>query len=377
MSDRPPQVPDPYAKYFRDPPAAAPASPPDDMSPYEAYLRGEQPPAGQNRAMPSTSARPAGTAAATAAPPAPVRLPAPKRKRPLWRRIVRWVAVLLAILLGYAIFLLGYLVANINKIDAMPAEQIRNTSGAVTLIVGSDERSSDPGGGGRTDTIMLLVDPLFGAPTLMSVPRDSWVSIPGRGNGKINSAFAIGGPPLLIETVEENTGLHVDHYMEIGFEGVVWITDAVGGLRLCIDFDVDDPNSGLDMDAGCSVLEGQQALAFIRMRYSDPKGDLGRIQRQQQYISSLITTVMKPQVFLNPVKMVRVVRAAADALTVDKNTGVVNLMRFGLGMAQVGRGSGELTTVPISNPSAWRGGQSVVLWDDGAAEQLFESLGAR
>jgi LCP family protein required for cell wall assembly len=305
-----------------------------------------------------------------------LRLTKPKRKRPLWRRIMRWIALLLAILLGYGVFLLVYLVANINKVDAMPADQIGNTPGAVTLIVGSDERTNDPTSGSRTDTIMLMVDPLFGAPTLVSIPRDSWVEIPGEGNGKINSAFSIGGPQLLIETIELNTGLHVDHYMEIGFEGVVWLADAVGGVRLCIDFDVDDANSGLVMQAGCSVLEGQQALAFVRMRYSDPEGDLGRIARQQQYIESLVKTVLQPQVFLNPFTMVDVMGAAADALTVDEDTGVFNLTRFGWGVMQIGRGAGSLTTVPVADTSAWRGGQSVVLWDDAAAEQLFDSLGA-
>jgi LCP family protein required for cell wall assembly len=223
---------------------------------------------------------------------------------------------------------------------------------------------------------MLMVDPLFGAPTLVSIPRDSWVEIPGQGNGKINSAFSIGGPPLLIETIELNTGLHVDHYMEIGFEGVVWLADAVGGVELCIDFDVNGANSGLVMQAGCSVLEGQQALAFVRMRYSDPTGDLGRIERQQQYIESLVKTVLQPKVFLNPFTMVDVMGTAADALTVDQDTGVFDLTRFGWGVMQIGRGAGEVTTVPVADSSGWRGGQSVVLWDDAAAQQLFDSLGA-
>lgn len=375
MDKQPPSGPDPYDHLFRpDARPSEPASPKDDISRYEDLFRDEPRSARDNRPM-RQAPEPRG--AATAAPERPPAARPPSRKRPLWRRLVRLIALLLVLLIGYVVFLLGYLVANINRVDAMPADRVGNTRGAVTLIVGSDERSSAPDAGGRTDTIMLLVDPLFGRPTLVSVPRDSWVDIPGRGKGKINAAFALGGPQLLIETIEQSTGLRVDHYVEVGFEGVVWITDSLGGLNLCIDYDVDDPNSGLVMEAGCSKLDGLQALAYVRMRYADPKGDLGRIARQQQYISSLIKTVLRPQVFLNPFTMMSVVKSASAALTVDKGTGVFNLARFGFAMVQVGSGSGEVTTVPVANPAAWKGGQSVVLWDDAAAEELFRSLGAR
>jgi LCP family protein required for cell wall assembly len=195
--------------------------------------------------------------------------------------------------------------------------------------------------------------------------------------GKINASYAFGGPSLLIETIEQNTGLHVDHYVEIGFEGIVWLTDAVGGVELCIDYDVNDELSGLVMNAGCSVLEGQQALAFCRMRYSDPDGDLGRIERQQQWISSWVSTVLQPQNLLNPFVMVDVMDAAARALTVDEDTGAFNLGRMGWSMMQIARGTGDLTTVPVADPAYFVNGQAAVLWDDAAAQELFRSLGAR
>ena len=380
MAGDPPATPDGFEDFFRDPKPSADLPSQDDMAKYEAMLRRDPRRVPHNQSVHSSQAMGPRQAAPAIAPPPggqePARLPAPKRKKPLWRRILRWLFILLAVLLAYAVGLLIYLVANINKIDAMPADQIGNTPGSVTLLVGSDARSNDPSAGSRTDTIMLLVDPVFGPPTLVSVPRDSWVKIPGHGSGKINAAFSIGGPQLLISTLEQNTGLHVDHYVEIGFVGIVWLTDAVGGVNLCIDYDVNDVNSGLVMQAGCSVLEGQQALAFCRMRYSDPKGDLGRIERQQQWISSFIKTAMQPKNFLNPITMVHVMDAAAAALTVDNDTGPFNLSRMAWGMVQIARGKGQVTTVPVADPAYWVNGQSAVLWDDAAAKALFDSLGA-
>ena len=379
-------VPSDFDRYFRDPaprpkPRPAPGrSAPAGAAPPDNWFRDSGQGVPQNRVVTPPQHVRAGAAVPPAAPPmarpmAPA--PAPRRKKPLWRRILRWLLVIVLIASLYFGFWAFYLVGNINKIDAMPADQIRNTPGAVTLIVGSDSYDPTTVSGSRTDTIMLMVDPLWGPPTLVSLPRDSWVEIPGNGQGKINSAFAIGGPPLLIETIEANTGLHIDHYMEIGFNGIVELTNAVGGLELCIDFDVDDANSGLVMSAGCSVLGGDQALAFVRMRYSDPKGDLGRIERQQQYISALLQKVASPATVLNPFKLKQITDSAAASLTVDEGTNILSLGRFGWGMLQVARGSGDVAAVPIANPDYRVNGQSAILWDEAGADALWQSLGAR
>lgn len=376
MANRPPDVPDDFERLFADQAPRSAAEKPE-IDAYEALLRQEQPAQATVGAPDGRPRPPVGPPRQPGqAPPAPARVPQPKRQKPLWRRILRWLLILLALLLVYLIGMLAYLLVSINEIDALPEDRIGNTPGAVTLLVGSDGRTSSPEEGSRTDTIMLMVDPLVGRPTLLSVPRDSWVEIPGYGMGKINASYSIGGPSLLIETVEQNMGLRVDHYVEIGFEGIVWLTDAVGGVELCIDYDVDDELSGLVMEAGCSVLEGQQALAFCRMRYSDPKGDLGRIERQQQWIESWVTTLLQPRNLLNPSTMIDVMDAAAMALTVDNKTGVVNLGRMGWGMVQIARGNGDLTTVPVADPAYFVDGQAAVLWDYEAADELFRSLGA-
>ena len=219
MPDQP-GVPDDYDRFFRDPKP----QPQDQAAAYDKFFRNE-PPAPAEQPAKGNAGR---ANASTVAPPptqAPTRLPKPKRKKPLWRRILRWLMLILAVILVYVLGLLVYLMSNISKVDISDADQIGNTPGSVTLLVGSDEREDDPSMGSRTDTIMLMVDPTWGPPTLISIPRDSWVAIPGHGEGKINSSYSIGGPSLLLETVEQSTGLHVDHYVEVGFTGIVELTD--------------------------------------------------------------------------------------------------------------------------------------------------------
>lgn len=383
-------VPSDYDRYFRDGSGSRPTGgsgsrptsgsdiPPTGDAP-SGWFRDSAPTVQQNQQVhryPPVAQQQVISRPSVAPAPAPAPARARKQRGPV-RRLLRYLLVFVLIVTLYLGGFAIYTVANINKIDALPADQIRNTPGAVTLIVGSDSLDNNSVDGSRTDTIMLMVDPLWGAPTLVSIPRDSWVEIPGHGRGKINSAFAIGGPQLLVETIEANTGLRVDHYLEVGFLGVVNMADAVGGLELCIDFDVNDANSGLVMSQGCSVLEGQQALAFVRMRYSDPTGDIGRIQRQQQFIGALGQEMLKPQNLFNPFTMKRLADATADNLTVDEGTNAFSLARFGWGMLQISRGSGDVTTVPISNPNFRVSGQSAVQWDDAAARELFRSLGAR
>ena len=105
-----------------------------------------------------------------------------------------------------------------------------------------------------------------------------------------NAAYALGGPQLLVQTVEELSGITVDHYVEVAMTGVQELTDAVGGISLCLDYDVQDQLSGLNWTAGCKDgVDGTTALAFSRMRYSDPLGDIGRTQRQRQVVGSIIS----------------------------------------------------------------------------------------
>jgi LCP family protein required for cell wall assembly len=222
------------------------------------------------------------------------------------------------------------------------------TSGETYLITGSDSRDGwkdDGTVGERTDTIMLLHKPETGPVALISIPRDSYVEIPGHDDNKINAAFAFGGPQLLVLTVENLTGLTVDHYLEVGFTGVIEIVDAVGGVELCYDRDVDDKNSHLEWEAGCHLADGYTTLAFSRMRYADPIGDIGRTQRQQQVVGAVASEVLSPATLLNPVKAYRVADAGLDSFRVDRDSGVLDLTRMALALRS-GLGGQAVTGTP-------------------------------
>ena len=307
----------------------------------------------------------------------------PPAKKRSWRRILVYV---LAGLLVYFTALAGIFAVSVNKIDAMPAVQIPQTAGTNYLLVGSDgrgditkkERKALHVGsveGNRTDTIMVLHVPTFGTPTLVSIPRDSWVPIPGNGSDKINAAFAIGGPQLLIETVELTTGLHIDNYVEVGMVGVARVTDALGGVTLCPERNYNDVNSNLNVKKGCQEMDGPTALAYVRMRYADPKGDLGRAERQQEYMKSSATKAMSPLTWLNPFKMFSLTTTAGDSLTVDQGTGIVDDTRMAVAMGMISMGLGESVTVPVADKNYLVDGQQAVKWDTPEALALFASLG--
>lgn len=298
------------------------------------------------------------------------------------RRIVFWTV---AVLLAYVVALIATFALSVNKINALPATSAASSSGTNVLIVGSDSRAglSDEEKerlttgsveGGRTDTIMLLHIPWFGQPTLVSIPRDSWVPIPGYGSDKINAAFALGGPTLLVQTVEQATGLHITDYVEVGFAGVAQTTDALGGVTLCPVRDYNDEYSGLNITAGCQTVDGPTALAYVRMRYQDPEGDLGRIKRQQEFMSAVAKKGVSPLTWLLPWRAFPTAHEAGSTLTVSNNTGVVDLTRMGVAMAMISFGWGTSTTVPTQEGTFFVDGQDALKWNSAEASQLFESL---
>ena len=234
-------------------------------------------------------------------------------------------------------------------------------------VGGAEERN--------TDTMMVLHYGSSG-PYLVSLPRDSYVPVPGHGRNKLNSAYATGGPKLLTRTVEETTGLRLDHYAEVDFLGFTGIVDALGGVRVCLDKPLHDEKSGADLDAGCQTLDGNQALAFARARYSDPEGDLGRVKRQQKLLAAIAQQATSPSVLLNPFTFYPFAGAALDAVTVDDGTGVPSLTWMAWKVRGLTKGDGGTTTVPVANSAlSVPGIGDVVLWDRGRARELFEQLG--
>lgn len=306
-----------------------------------------------------------------------------------------------AVVVFYVVFflLLGYKTSqSFETTNASSPAPIADTRGTNWLLVGSDSRkglsakemrqlhTGPDEGNARTDVIMIVHIDSEGGTTLVSLPRDSYVKIPnhissdgtesGERKNKINAAYTFGGAPLLVQTVEMNTGLRIDHYMEIGFAGVRDITDAIGGVNICVPQDYDDKNSNLHVVAGCQHMNGKVALAYVRMRYADPTGDIGRIQRQQQYISAVMHKVATPGTVLNPVKMWSLSGAGTSSVVVGEGTGVKDIGRLGLAMKGISGGSGKVLTVPVSDASATTAAGSSVIWDKEAANALFAELGA-
>jgi LCP family protein required for cell wall assembly len=291
--------------------------------------------------------------------------------------------LVVALLLG----LLRYVYARFEKVDAVTDYDGRPEGGSGTnwLIVGSDSREglSDEEikdlrlgkvGGRRTDTIILLHRPASGRPTLVSLPRDSYVPIPGQGRNKLNAAYAIGGPSLLVQTVEQVSGLRVDHYSEIGFGGFVGMTDAVGGVELCPARNIRDRKSGLRVQKGCQEMDGPTALAYVRARYFDPKGDLGRVERQQEFLGAVFDKAVSPSTLLNPFRLASLGSSTTTALTIDDGDGPVSLLRFALTMRAVAGGGGRQRTVPVADPDYSTSVGSAVRWDREEALALFRSL---
>lgn len=305
---------------------------------------------------------------------------APRRRRlgrPGCLGCFGWI---LALLLVLTVVVTLWADARLTRVEAMPDQQIDNTAGTNWLLVGSDsrlglsdkdvERLGTGGdiGTGRTDTIMVLHIPSgTGASQLVSIPRDSLVTVPGYGEDKINAAFTFGGPQLLTETVEQSTGLHIDHYAEIGMGGLANLVDSVGGVQICAAEPIQDPLANLDIQAGCQEMDGPTSLGYVRTR-ATAMGDIDRVMRQREFFAALLGEITSPATLLNPVRMVSLIYHSSGTFTVGEGEHVWNLARLALAMRGV-----ETNTVPIGGFLDTDVG-NVVVWDDTAAEQLFSSM---
>ena len=182
----------------------------------------------------------------------------------------------------------------------------------------------------------------------------------------------------MARTVELNTGIRLDHYVEIGFGGFTGIVDSLGGVELCVDEPLVDEVSGADFpEAGCYQADGFQALAFVRSRKTDPRGDLGRVERQQQFLSAIFAETLSPATLLNPFRTWRVANAPAWMPRRRSRLRHVGRLVAVRALRQLSDPATVKTTVPISDPDFRPGGVgSTVRWDDEQAERLFAALRA-
>ncbi len=306
------------------------------------------------------------------------------KKRRKWIGRVLGLVVLLFVLILVCVPLYAW--SKITKVDAMPSgDRPLDTPGTTYLLVGSDSREglsdaekkrlgTGSTGGSRTDTIMLLHVPESGPPALISLPRDSYVPIPDHQKNKINAAYAFGGPKLLTKTIENASGLRIDAYVEIGFGGFVSVIDSVGGIEMCLPKAMKDHDAHINLPAGCQQLDGPKALGYVRARHSDPKGDLGRVERQREMVGAVAKKAVSPGTVLNPWRYYKVATSGAGALSVDKGTGPLDLFRFARAMQSVAGGKGVTLTVPVSDTNYSTSNGSAVKWDTDKAKALFAEL---
>jgi LCP family protein required for cell wall assembly len=273
---------------------------------------------------------------------------------------------LLLLLLAWVVFLVAVpLLAwtSVEKVEYEPeGDRPSEQPGTTYLMVGSDSRAdlseeerkeltTGNAGGGRTDTIMLLHTG-SGPNVLVSIPRDAEVEIPGNGTTKINAAYAIGGAPLLTETVEDLTGIRVDEYVEIGMGGVAGVVDAVGGIEICPKERMRDPLAGLNVKKGCQEADGATALAYARSRKVSALGDLDRVRRQREVVASVGAAVLSPMTVVNPVRWWRLNHAIPDFFAFGEGMGPVRAGMWALAMTQVDGDGGMTCTVPVTGGAA-------------------------
>ncbi|MFI8892295.1 LCP family protein [Streptomyces paradoxus] len=299
------------------------------------------------------------------------------RPAPNWRRRIKVTAItLVTLLIVTSVGTYFWADSKLNREVDLSKVIDRPEAGEGTnyLIVGSDSRKgmsaeekkklhTGSAEGKRTDSMMILHTG-GGAPTLISLPRDSNVTIPsfkGSDSGKfypstgrqtkLNAAYAEDGPELLVRTVEANTGLRIDHYVEIGFAGFANIVDAVGGVEMNIPQDIKDTKSGADLKKGKQTLDGEQALAFVRTRYALRGSDLDRTKNQQKFLSALANQVATPGTVLNPFKLYPTMSAGLDTLVVDKDMSLFDLASMFWAMKGVSGGEGKSMNMPIAGNS--------------------------
>jgi LCP family protein required for cell wall assembly len=315
-------------------PAARPAVPAAGGAAPPRRTSSSQPTIGGEHALPGD-----GTPAPTG--------PGATRRRRWWPLAVLVVCLVLVALVAWPVGLVLWADGKIHHTTALSGAA--GTPGTTYLIAGSDERgdgvAQDGTVGARTDTILLLHVPAHGPTALISIPRDSYVPIPGHGKNKLNAAYSWGGAPLLVQTVEQLSGLTVDHYVEIGMGGVEGVVNAVGGVNLCYPHDVNDADSGMVWTAGCHDVGGADALAFSRMRKSDPTGDIGRGERQRQVVGAVMDKVKPGSLVFHPSRQVKLIDAGTSVLTVDKSMNIVDIGRLALAF-RAANGAGGITGTP-------------------------------
>lgn len=348
--------------------------------------------------------------------------------RPLRRagRITRRIAVGLVSLLalgttGYAYVTKDQLQNNVPTTNALskpddPAAPPADDGATDILLVGSDARTDAQGNplplrvlkqlrteekaGVNTDTIIILRIPKNGGkPSGVSIPRDTWTDIPGRGPNKINSAYGFAktnyanahrgetdqaklerdsdqeGRKALVQTVQELTKIRIDHYAEVNLLGFYLLTEALGGVKVCLNHATEDKDSGANFRRGVQTVSGGEALSFVRQRKNLPRGDLDRIVRQQTFLSSALNQVLSAGTLTSPSTMSGLMDVVRRSIVLDEG---LDLLEFAQQAKGIASGDLTFTTIPVVNINGRSAdGQSVVEIDAAAVRTFVSGLAGR
>jgi LCP family protein required for cell wall assembly len=316
----------------------------------------------------------------------------PTRTRHPLRRVLislAAIALVLALLVGGGLwFLADRWAGNIDRVSdvfasldqaarpaaATPAQSAPQDP-VTFLLVGSDTRDEVAAGedpDGRSDAIMIA---RFAADRthaqLISIPRDSWVDIPGHGRNKINASYAFGGPSLLIQTVEQLTQVRIDHYVAIDFAGLIQVTDDLGGVDVVVAETTE--NGPFTFPAGPNHLDGEQVRWYLAQRYGLPGGDFDRVKRQQQYLRAMFAKLFSSDTFTDPGKLDAAMLAVTSAVTIDDTLGNGDLVSLAYSMRGVRPDNIQFFTAPVLG-TGMEGPASVVYLDTVTGERMWSYL---
>jgi len=321
------------------------------------------------------------------------------------RTVIALVSAAALVAVGIGWFTLDRIKASTNTTQALaqvgsePNQPPVDDGATDILLVGDDSRTDAQGNplpdrvlkgllrttfdaGVNTDTIMILRLPNNGGPTYaVSIPRDTYVDIPGYQKDKINSAYGVltarthstaAGQKALIETVQNLTGAHIDHYVEVNLYGFYLLSKAVGGVEVCLKHATSDPDSGSNFRAGTQLVSGANALSFVRQRKNLPNGDLDRIVRQQVFLASAARKVLSAGTLTSPTALSALLDAMKKSLVTDPGLDFPSLVQQLQGLAS---GAMEFVTIPVVNSNARSAsGQSIVQVDVSQVHQFMTAL---
>ena len=261
--------------------------------------------------------------------------------------------------------------------DGERPEQIEG-SGRNILLLGSDKRSAEDAAsegvsGQRSDVMMLVhISDDSKSVYVTSFPRDLYVDIPGHGKDRINAALAFGGVGLALTTVENYTGVPIDHVALIDFDGIKGLVDTLGGIDVQVpqDFKVGD----IQFTEGVQTLNGEQALAFVRERKQFSEGDFQRNRNQQAVLKGIADKLISADTLSSPAKITDTVESISPFLTTDDGLSGSAMVQLGLSMRSVRGGDLHFLSVPYGDPYTTQGGASVVATDEESMDVLREAL---